>query len=49
MTTPRPDQAALCGLVQKVRDVALPLVSVTQVDLAQPRPPPSNPDSASIH
>jgi hypothetical protein len=26
------DQAALHGLLQKVRDVALPLVSVTQVD-----------------
>jgi hypothetical protein len=27
------DQAALHGLLQKVRDTALPLVSVTQVDL----------------
>ena len=26
------DQAALYGLLQKVRDVGLPLVSVTQVD-----------------
>lgn len=27
-----PDQAALDGLLQKVRDTGLPLVSVTQVD-----------------
>ena len=26
------DQAALHGLIQKVRDIGLPLVSVTQVD-----------------
>jgi hypothetical protein len=32
-----PDQAALYGLLQKVRDVGLPLVSVTQVDPDQPR------------
>jgi hypothetical protein len=30
------DQAALHGLLQKVRDVGLPLISVTQV---QPQPP----------
>jgi hypothetical protein len=30
------DQAALHGLLQKVRDVGLPLVSVTQVDPDQP-------------
>ena len=33
------DQAALHGLLQKVRDVGLPLVSVTQVDPAQPDAP----------
>ena len=30
------DQAALHGLLQKVRDVGLPLVSLTQVDAEQP-------------
>ena len=30
------DQAALHGLLHKVRDVGLPLVSVTQVDPDQP-------------
>ena len=30
------DQAALHGLLQKVRDIGLPLVSVTQVDPDQP-------------
>lgn len=29
------DQAALHGLLQKVRDIGLPLVSVNQVDLDQ--------------
>ena len=33
------DQAALHGLLQKVRDVGLPLVSVTQVDPDQPDVP----------
>jgi hypothetical protein len=33
---PIADQAALHGLLQKVRDVGLPLVSVTQVDPDQP-------------
>ena len=31
------DQAALHGLLQKVRDLGLPLVSVTQVEPGQPR------------
>ena len=33
---PVADQAALHGLLQKVRDVGLPLVSLTQVDPDQP-------------
>jgi hypothetical protein len=33
------DQTALHGLLQKVRDVGLPLVSVTQVDPDQPDVP----------
>jgi hypothetical protein len=33
------DQAALHGLLQKVRDVGLPLVSVTSVDPDQPAAP----------
>ena len=36
------DQAALHGLLQKVRDVGLPLISVAQIDTDQPAyPPPS--------
>ena len=33
------DQAALHGLLQKVRDIGLPLVSVTSVDPDQPDVP----------
>ena len=36
---PVQDQSALHGLLQKVRDVGLPLVSVTQVDPHQPDVP----------
>ena len=34
---PVADQAALHGLLQKVRDMGLPLISVTQVPSDQPR------------
>jgi hypothetical protein len=33
------DQAALHGLLRKVRDMGLPLISVTQVELDQPDVP----------
>ena len=35
------DQAALHGLLQKVRDTGLPLVSVIRVERDQPAPPSS--------
>ena len=37
------DQAALHGVLQKVRDLGLPLVSVTQVDLDEPDAPTTQP------
>jgi hypothetical protein len=40
---PVADQAALHGLLQKVRDLGLPLVSVTQVQPGQPDAPASEP------
>lgn len=41
------DQAALHGLLQKVRDLGIPLLSVTQLDIGQPTGTPPNPDNAS--
>jgi hypothetical protein len=46
---PVADQAALHGLLQKVRDLGLPLVSVTQVQPGQPNAPPSSPDNSPVH
>jgi hypothetical protein len=37
------DQSALHGLLQKVRDLGLPLVSVNQVEPGQPDAPASGP------
>lgn len=37
------DQAALHGLLQKLRDTGLPLLSVTRVELDLPAVPPTNP------
>jgi len=37
------DQAALYGLLQKVRDIGLPLVSVTPVQPGQPNAPTIEP------
>src|SRR5688500_17772250 len=42
------DPAALHGLLQKVRDTGLPLVSVTQINADQPAPPTIAPDQDTL-
>lgn len=44
MQGPVVDQAALHGLLHKVRDIGLPLLSVTQIDVDEPTRSPPNPD-----
>ena len=46
---PVADQSALHGLLQKVRDLGLPLVSVTQVDVDRIDLPTIAPQEAHIH
>ena len=41
LSGPVVDQSALHGLLQRVRDVGLPLISVVQVGPGQTCPPPS--------
>jgi hypothetical protein len=42
------DQAALHGLLSKLRDIGLPLLSVTQVDLDQPTGPHPKPNNTRL-
>ena len=44
---PGVDQAALHGLLHQLRDIGLPLVSVTQVQTDVVRRPPHNPDTST--
>jgi hypothetical protein len=46
---PVADQTALHGLLRKVRDLGLPLISVTRVDSARPDGPTIEPDHVLTH
>jgi hypothetical protein len=46
---PLVDQAALYGLLRKVRDLGLPLLAVNQVDLKQANKPDVNADTDHNH
>lgn len=41
------DQAALHGLLQRLRDVGLPLISVIHTEIDHPNPATSQPDDSS--
>jgi hypothetical protein len=43
LSGPIADQAALHGVIQRVRDLGLPLVSVTRIETNQPDPPTTDP------
>ena len=45
---PVADQAALHGLLQKVRDTGLPLISVTQINADRPAQPTIAPDQDTL-
>jgi hypothetical protein len=49
LTGPVADQAALHGLLRKVRNLALPLLSVIQADPKQANGPDANADSDHNH
>jgi len=43
------DQSALHGVLQRVRDLGVALLSVTRVEADQPDPPATDPHRSSIH
>jgi hypothetical protein len=49
LSGPVVDQAALYGLLRKVRDLGLPLLSVVHIDPKQPNGLEGNPDTDDTH